>query len=123
MTLTGHCRCGRNAFEIVGPMPAKLTRCTCPFCAKRGHLHAYYRPDQFEVASGDSDAVYRWQTKRVAHHFFSACGSVLYADSPACEADGKWDGKTRRIDVNARLFDNFETAAWPVTVIDGKDLW
>ena len=37
--------------------------------------------------------------------------------------DGSWDGKTRRIAVNARLLDDFEAADWPVTVIDGKRLW
>jgi hypothetical protein len=37
--------------------------------------------------------------------------------------DGSWDGKTRRICVNARLFDGFEAADWLVTVIDGKNLW
>jgi len=37
--------------------------------------------------------------------------------------DRSWDGKTRRIAVNARLLDDFEAADWPVTVIDGKRLW
>jgi len=36
---------------------------------------------------------------------------------------GKWDGETRRYAVNARLFDNFDAAEAPVTVIDGKNLW
>ncbi|MDB5581736.1 MAG: hypothetical protein JWR80_6912, partial [Bradyrhizobium sp.] len=46
-----------------------------------------------------------------------------YADSPAFEPDGKWDGKTRRLGVNARLFDGFDDAEAPVAVIDGKHLW
>ena len=123
MAITGHCHCGRNAFEAAGELPEKLKRCTCSFCSKRGLLYAYYGPDQFKVTEGTSDAVYRWQTKQVAHHFCSACGCSLYADSPAFELDGKWDGTTRRIGVNARLFDDFEAADWPVTVIDGKNLW
>lgn len=57
------------------------------------------------------------------NHFCSACGCDLYADSPAFEQNGDWDGKTRRIAVNARLLDDFEAADWPVTVIDGKHLW
>ncbi len=123
MALIGHCHCGRNAFEVAGEMPEKLTRCTCSFCSKRGHLYAYFRPDQFRMTDATSDAIYRWQTKMVANHFCSACGCDLYADSPAFEPDGKWDGVTRRIAVNARLFDDFEAADWPVTVIDGKNLW
>ena len=38
------------------------------------------------------------------------------------ETDGSWDGKTRRIGVNARLLDNIDAAAAPVQVIDGKNL-
>jgi hypothetical protein len=95
----------------------------CSFCSKRGHLYAYYTPEQLKVTQADSDAVYRWSSKKVANHFCSACGCDLYADTPAFETDGSWDGTTRKIAVNARLFDNFEAADWPVTVIDGKNLW
>ena len=123
MTLTAHCHCGRTAFAIHGELPEKLTRCTCSFCSKRGHLYAYYAPDQLTVTQADSDAVYRWNSKKVANHFCSACGCDLYADSPAFAPDGSWDGTTRRICVNARLFDDFEAADWPVTIIDGKNLW
>ena len=49
MSLTGHCRCGRIASEVDGEVPEKLTRCTCSFCSKRGHLYAYYTPGQLEV--------------------------------------------------------------------------
>ena len=123
MPLTAHCHCGRNAFEIDGELPAQSTRCTCSFCSKRGHLYAYFAPDQLRVTQADSDAVYRWNSKNVANHFCSACGCDLYADSPAFAKDGSWDGTTRRICVNARLFDDFEAADWPMTVIDGKHLW
>ena len=123
MTLTAHCHCERIAFEIDGDLPEKLTRCTCSFCSKRGHFYAYYTPGQLTVTQADSDAVYRWNSKKVANHFCSACGCDLYADSPAFETDGSWDGVTRRICVNAHLFDDFEAADWPVIVIDGKNLW
>jgi hypothetical protein len=123
MPMCGRCHCGRNAFEIVGELPAQLTRCTCSLCSKRGHLYAYCPPEQFKVLHANSDAVYRWNTRLVANHFCGACGCDLYADSPAFGQDGKWDGKTRRIAVNARLLDDFEAADHPVTVIDGKHLW
>jgi len=123
MTLTARCHCGRTAIEIDGELPEKLTRCTCSFCSKRGHLYAYYAPDQLTVMQADSDAVYRWNSKKVANHFCSACSCDLYADSPAFEMDGSWDGVARRICINARLFDDFEAADWPVIVIDGKNLW
>jgi hypothetical protein len=123
MTITARCHCGRTVLEIAGELPAELTRCTCSFCSKRGHLYAYYAPEQLTVKQADSDAVYRWNTRLIANHFCSACGCDLYADSPAFGRDGSWDGETRRIALNSRLIDDFEAADWPQTVIDGKNLW
>jgi hypothetical protein len=85
---------------------------------------AYCAPDQFHGTALPSDyAVYRWQTRQVAHHFCVHCGCVTFSDSPAFEPGGKWDGSTRRIGVNARLFDGFDAAFAPLTVVDGKHLW
>jgi hypothetical protein len=123
MPLKGRCHCGRNAFEIEGELPRELTRCTCSFCSKRGHLYAYFEPHQFRVVQADSDGIYRWNSRLVANHFCTACGCDLYADSPAFGKDGKWDGKTRRIAVNVRLLDEFEAAEYPQRVLDGKHLW
>jgi hypothetical protein len=55
--------------------------------------------------------------------FCAECGCATYSDSPAFEPDGKWDGSTRRIGVNARLFDDFDAALAKIVVIDGKHLW
>lgn len=121
--ITGRCHCGSSSFQIDGDVPAALTRCTCSFCAKRGALVAYYAPEQFHAAAAGTDGVYRWNTMLVAHHFCTTCGIATYSDSPAFGTDGSWDQVTRRIGVNARLFDDFDAAAVPVTVIDGKNLW
>lgn len=124
MTVTGSCHCGKTTFRIDGEVPAALTRCTCSFCAKRGALLAYYSPAQFYVTTAPAgDATYHWNTGLVAHHFCAGCGCATYSDSPAFEPDGSWDQHTRRIGVNARLFDNFDAASAQVTVIDGKHLW
>lgn len=124
MTITGSCHCGKTTFRIDAEIPVTLTRCTCSFCSRRGALLAYYPPEQFHVTTGAADdAIYRWKTKLVAHHFCPDCGCATYSDSPAFELDGKWDGSTRRIGVNARLLDDFDAAAAPVQVIDGKNLW
>ncbi len=124
MPVTGSCHCGKINFTIQGDIPPQLTRCTCSFCSKRGALYAYYRPEQLQVsAQAEADAVYRWNTKLVAHHFCAHCGCTLYSDSPAFEPNGQWDGSTRRMGVNARLFDGFDAAQAPVTVLDGKNLW
>ena len=124
MPLKGSCHCGRVAFEVDGDIPPELTRCTCSFCSKRGALYAYFEPKQFRLTTPQADnATYRWRTKMVAHYFCPVCGCAAYSDSPAFTPDGKWDGETRRIGINARLFDNFEAADRAVKVIDGKNLW
>ena len=66
------------------------------------------------------------KTKLAAHHFCPECGCGTFTDTPAFEPDGSWDQTTRRISVNARLFDEFDdfvAADAPVVVIDGKNLW
>ena len=124
MPVTGRCHCGKTAFAIDGEMPPALTRCTCSFCSKRGHLYAYFEPGQFRLTTPEANlATYRWNTRMVAHHFCPECGCGTFSDSPAFQPDGSWDGTTRRIGVNARLFDDFDAAAAPVQVLDGKNLW
>jgi hypothetical protein len=124
VSITGSCHCGKVAFAIEGDLPARVTRCTCSFCAKRGALVAYYAPEQFRLTTPGSDATtYRWNTKTVAHEFCATCGIAVYSDSPAFQRDGSWDGKTRRIGVNARLFDQYDAASAPEEIIDGKNLW
>jgi len=123
MAITGHCHCGNVSFSIDGTIPPALTRCTCSFCARRGALYAYYEPDQFHPRTGTSDSIYRWNTRWVAHHSCAECGCSTWSDSPAFGKEGSWDGKTRRIGVNARLFDEFDAASAPVIVLDGKNLW
>jgi hypothetical protein len=124
MSLKGSCHCGKVAFEIQGELPSALTRCTCSFCAKRGQLYAYYKPQQFQLLTPKTDLkTYRWNSKLVDHHFCGNCGCGTFSDSPDFKPDGTWDGVTRRIGVNARLLDDFDAATAPVTVIDGKNLW
>jgi hypothetical protein len=124
MTIQGSCHCGATAFEIDGEIPRQLTRCTCSFCAKRGAVTAGYAPEQFRLVSPPSgESTYRWNTKTVAHHFCPTCGCATYTDSPDFQPDGSWDGVTRRIVVNARLFDDFDAATAELFVIDGKHLW
>ena len=123
-THTGSCHCGKTAFEIDAEISPQLTRCTCSFCAKRGQLYAYYKPHQFQLTTDANDlATYRWNTNLVAHNFCPTCGCGTFTDSPDFQPDGSWDGKTRRIGVNARLIDDFDAATAPVVVIDGKNLW
>ena len=72
----------------------------------RAILYAYYEPAQFQLKTPAADvATYRWNSS--AHNFCPLCGCGTFSDSPDFKPDGSWDKKTRRIGVNARLFDAF----------------
>jgi hypothetical protein len=86
--------------------------------------YSYHAPAQLRLTTPvENVATYRWQTQKVAHNFCATCGCGTFSDSPDFKPDGSWDGRTRRIGVNARLFDDFDAASAPVEVIDGKNLW
>jgi hypothetical protein len=107
----------------VSKAPADVTRCTCSFCSKSGSLWAYNTPEQFRLTSpGENIATYRWGSKTVKHHFCANCGCTTFSEAPDWST-GKSDFDKMKIGVNAWLFDDFETSAVPVTVIDGKNLW
>jgi hypothetical protein len=122
MVIKGSCHCGRTKFEV-SQGPDTVTQCTCSFCSKRGALWAYCTPAQFKLTTPKgADAVYRWQSKTVKHHFCPECGCTTFSESPDWST-GKPDFDNPRIGVNARIFDDFDLGAVPVTVIDGKNLW
>lgn len=70
-----------------------------------------------------NNAHYQWNTEIVVHDFCPACGGGTSSDSRAVLLDCTQDGTTRRIGFNAPIFDIFDAAAAPVSVIDGKILW
>jgi hypothetical protein len=122
MTIKGSCHCGKTQFEVT-EAPATVTQCTCSFCSKRGSLWAYYTPEQFRLLTPVEDvSTYRWQTMTNQHHFCANCGCGTYGESPDWST-GEPDFEHPRIGINARLFDDFDLGAVPVTVIDGKNLW
>ena len=59
MTVKGSCHCGATQFTVAR-RPASVTRCTCSFCSKRGHLYAHYPPERFKVTQqvGELKAAY-----------------------------------------------------------------
>ena len=122
MTIKGSCHCGRTQFEV-SEAPKDVTRCTCSFCSKRGALWAYYKPADFRLLSPPENvSTYRWGSKTVKHHFCAECGCGTYSESPDWST-GKLDFDNPKVGINARLFDDFDLDAVPVTVIDGKNLW
>ena len=121
MTIHGSCHCGANKFSVEIE-PAGLTQCTCSICSKSGALWAYYKPEQVTFEKAKSHATYRWQSMTVEHNFCPACGCVVNNLSPDWST-GKPDFTNMNVSLNARLFDDFDIAALPVKVIDGKNLW
>ena len=91
------------------------------FQARR--VWAYYTPAQFRLTSPPENvATYLWGSRTVKHHFCASCGCGTYSKSPDWST-GKPDFDNPKVGVNARLFDDFDLDAVPVTVIDGKNLW
>jgi hypothetical protein len=122
VAIKGSCHCGNTQFEL-SEAPAGVTRCTCSFCAKRGALWAYYTPAQFRLISPpEKVATYLWNSRTVKHHFCADCGCGTYSEAPDWST-GKPDFDNPKVGVNARLLDDFDLDAVPVTVIDGKNLW
>ncbi len=123
MPILGSCACGDTRFEVT-VAPADVTRCTCSFCTKRGALWAYYSPDQFRLlTSRDTVATYAKRNPFNRHHFCPTCGCGTFSETPDWTRDWQNDPSARRISVNAWLLDDFDLAALPITVIDGKNLW
>jgi hypothetical protein len=122
VAIKGSCHCGNTQFEV-SEAPTGVTRCTCSLCSKRGALWAYYTPAQFRLTTPvDKVATYRWGSKTVQHHFCAECGCGTYSESPDWST-GKPDFKKMKVGINAWLFDDFDPDKFPVTVIDGKNLW
>lgn len=122
MILRGSCHCGATRFQVT-EVPRAVTRCTCSICTKRGALWAYYAPEQFSLLTPtESTATDRWEAEGVSLNSCPKCGCGTFTEMPDW-VDGEPDFDHPRIAVNARLFDAFDLAAIPVTVVDGKSLW
>ncbi|MDQ8757310.1 GFA family protein [Sphingosinicella sp. LHD-64] len=118
MPLTGSCHCGATKFET-DLRPEIVTRCTCSFCAKRGALWIYARPDQFRlltpVAAG---RLYSPTNPENRHYFCSTCGCATFSETPDWSEPGR-----RRIAISAHLLDEIDIHGLPVEVLDGRNLW
>lgn len=120
--ISGSCHCGATKFEVLEEITG-VTACTCSTCSKRGALWSYHSPDKFRLLTPREDlAAYRWQSRTVAFHFCATCGCSTFGETPDWST-GEADFDNPRIAVNARVLDDFDLAAMPVTVIDGKNLW
>lgn len=120
MSLKGRCHCGAIQFEV-DHAPAEVASCNCSFCSRRGGLTAYYRPAEFRLTTArDRVSTYQWGTYIGRHHHCGVCGISAFSEFPSFET-GEPDFDDPRISVNARLFEDFDLAAVPVTFHNGKE--
>lgn len=121
MPLIASCHCQATRLAIDSP-PETLVSCTCSICSRRGALWAYYSPAQVTILQESDSSTYTWQSKTVKHKFCSVCGCTTYSLSPDWSS-GDPDFDNQRFIVNARLLEDFDLAAVPVEVLDGKNQW
>jgi hypothetical protein len=123
MPVKGRCHCGAIQFELA-EAPTELTSCNCSFCVRRGALVAYYTPKQFRLTTArDRVSTYQWGHYVGQHHHCSICGIGTYSEFPTFDDKGAPDFDKPRVGVNARLFEDFDWEALPVTKVNGRDDW
>ena len=112
-TYDGSCHSGRVRFRVAADL-ARIVRCNCSVCTKKGFLHVIVPHAQFELLSGADDLVlYTFNTGIAKHQFCRHCGiHPFYV--PRSDPD--------KIDVNVRCLDGVDVDALPVEPFDG-DNW
>ena len=111
-TLAGGCHCGRVRFRVTASLDCVI-ECNCSICAKKGFLHLFVLPAEFELLSGKDDlTTYRFNTGTAQHTFCRHCGiHPFYV--PRSDPD--------KIDVNVRCLDGIDLASLSPKSFDGRN--
>lgn len=80
------------------------------------------RNEELEQNAFRRECVLLQGSKTIQHHFCTTCGCGTYTETPDWST-GEPDFDNPKISINARLFDDFDLDAVPVTMIDGCNLW
>lgn len=107
----GSCHCGDIAFTVEGDFTEGLD-CNCSMCRRRGALLAFVPADAFELKSGNSMAVYTFNTHKLQHHFCTTCGIAPFTEGKAP------DGTATRA-INLRCIPGIEVDSLKVVKWDG----
>ena len=111
-TMAGGCHCGRVRFRVTANLDCVI-ECNCSICAKKGFLHLFVPPGQFELLCGRDDlTTYRFNTGTAQHTFCRHCGI-----HPFCVPRSDPD----KIDVNVRCLDGIDPSAIVPKTFDGKN--
>ena len=71
------CHCGGVEIQVELPETgfAKLMRCNCSLCKRRGYIMTPVNPANFKIIKGqDLLTLYQYHTKVAEHYFCSKCG-------------------------------------------------
>jgi hypothetical protein len=110
--MEGGCHCGRVRFRVTGNLD-NVTDCNCSICKKKGFLHLFVSPEQFQLVSGKDDlTTYEFNTKTAKHTFCKHCGiHPFYV--PRSDPD--------KIDVNVRCLYGIDVATISPKLFDGRN--
>ncbi|WP_017938359.1 GFA family protein [Zestomonas thermotolerans] len=114
-TYQGGCHCGRISFSVSGEID-RLLDCNCSLCSKRGGLLWFVPRAQLTLNSPRADELptYRFNSRRIAHHFCDRCGCAPFSEAPGP------DGKPMAA-VNARCLEGVDLSVYPVSHYDGRN--
>ncbi|AYC33275.1 GFA family protein [Pseudomonas cavernae] len=115
MRYQGGCHCGKISFSVTGDID-KLLDCNCSLCSKRGGLLWFVGRDKFELKSPKADELptYRFNTRKIAHHFCDVCGCSPFSEASA--PDG-----TPMTAINVRCLEGVDLGAYEITRYDGRN--
>jgi len=115
MTHRGSCHCGRIAFDVEGEI-AQVMECNCSICSRRGYLLWFVPRAQVRLATPESDlATYRFNKRRIEHHFCPTCGCAPFGFA----SDEKGDAQAA---VNVRCLEGVDLSSLKVVHFDGRSL-
>ena len=109
----GSCHCGRIAFEVEGDID-EVYDCNCSMCRKRGGLLAFFPREALTLKTPeDRLGTYRFNKRRIDHHFCPECGIAPFSEG----VDPKSGAKT--VAVNLRALPGLDLATLKIVPVDG----
>jgi len=113
MPYHGSCHCGAVTFSVDADMPDKAMSCNCSHCRRKGFLLSFVPAADFTVERGaDATTEYRFNSRKIAHKFCTACGCQPFAEG--IDKEGK---QTRMI--NLRCVPDCDLDALDIQKVDG----
>ena len=98
-TYNGSCSCSKVTFEVKTKL-ARISKCNCSICTKKGIIHHVVDQNQFNLKSGkDNLSLYQFGTMRAKHYFCKYCGIHLF-NNPRTYPE--------KVSVNVNCLDNFD---------------